>query len=215
MTKTQGQGVSPHLYRILHGAIKAPMEYAFETKSAATTARHKLYTARRKLARQGDPLSAAFDLLSITAPQERQRADGSGTEWYWRIGESVLHDTMQAQLEAQCEEHGIDPMSLDRQPEFGPRPSIPLAPAQVYDTDANAPPPLPEHSSHETDKAMAGYVPPPRPLDQRESTSSILDEMAASVLVIPDSGARKCKACNYVWREEIETANCPSCGIAV
>lgn len=166
MSQSLGQGVPPNLYRVLHGAMKAPMEYAFATRSAATTARHRLYAARRRLARQGDPLSPAFDLLSITAPAERPKADGTGTEWFWRIGESVLHDALESQLEAQCKAQGIDITTLDpvRQASFDPQPSIPLAPM--------TPPIDPKQS----------FVPVPRPVGERETTVSILDEMAAATI---------------------------------
>lgn len=142
MTQPQSQGVPPNLYRVLKGALKAPMECPFPTKSAATTMRHRLYSARRRLARQGDPLSAAFDTLSITAPAERELADGT-KQWFFRIGESVLNDTLEKALEEHCAKHGIDPMSLDPVANFDPQPSIPLAPTQVRDDW------MPVRSAHE------------------------------------------------------------------
>lgn len=130
-------GMQPNLFRIFRAAIDAPCEYAFPTRKEATRARYQLYTARRKFSRTGHPLVPAFEVVSITMPQERPRADGSGTEWYWRIGESLIFEKMQAQLEAHCAAHGIDPSSYDppSPPSFEPEPSIPLAPDAVRDGD--------------------------------------------------------------------------------
>lgn len=156
-------GMPPFIYRILASAQSAAKEYAFATKAEAIRARHSVYSARKKFRRTGHPLVPAFDMLTITMPRERARANGEGTEWYWRIGENVIFETMQAQLEAQCVADGIDPTSFDPPMEAGPplepAPSIPLAPSRVRDDWRPS---------------------EPRAEAQRESTSSILDEMASA-----------------------------------
>lgn len=144
--------VHPDLFEILEAATRTPREYCFATRAEATTLRHRLYTARRKLAHAGHALAPAFDTLSITVPRERVRSAPTRetlvqgqSEWYWCIGEGVIYTSLRFQIDEHVAAAGAPP--------------------------TEPPPPLPQQTS------AAGYVPPPRPSAQRESTGDILDDV--------------------------------------
>lgn len=157
-------GIHPDLFDILNNAVRAPHEYKFKSKSEATTLRHRLYTVRRKLAAAQHPMSPAFDTLSISVPKERPSATDGTSEWYWTIGEGVIYSNLRAQIEAHSA--AAAPLLAAGEPTLESGAATSLAPSQ------------PEQSSHETDAAMAGFIPTPRPLAERESTSVILDDLA-------------------------------------
>lgn len=166
-------GIQPNLFRILRSALDRPMEYVFPTSAAATRARAELNRARKKFRSTGHPFVPAFDTLILTGPRERPcapRADGSTTEWYWRIGENLIFEEMQAQLEAHCVANGIDPSSYDppSPQSFEPEPSIPLAPDAVRDGD--------------TPPALAPTYAPIDPTRLRASTAGTARESAADAV---------------------------------
>lgn len=140
----------PFAYRIFKDALKAPCEYTFPTRAEAYRQRAVLNKARRKFRLSGHSLVPAFDSLVISGPQERPRRDGACdadgkalTEWFWRIGEDIGLERLDAQLRAR---YVGDPDGLAA---LDPPTQQPLAPAAARDESGLTPQEIAQLAKHQ------------------------------------------------------------------